>query len=546
MPYLRQLATLAAVTLVAISCRDTTDPDPASVTRLQLGALADTIGVGDTLQVSAATVDGRGIPKSGVDVSWTSTAPSVVRIDPAGRGRALAAGDAWIVARASVAGREVARDSVRARVVRLPRALRVTYPEDSVVYGSGIALQPTVQLVDGLGSAISTPPNVRFASSDTTMLRVDSLTGRPIVLAHGTADVVVTAAGFTGRVPLHARWYQATPRDFSASHVSITREVGCARSLGGAIICWGRGASGQLGNGMATQTTPPTPVTSPVTLMDVASSRSTLCGRTVDGALYCWGSEPVITRSTSATAVQSATRLPLPDSAGAVAEMVQGWYFDKCARTTAGRLWCWGSNTQGAIGPMRGSDSTQLYPRQLAGAPAFVRASTGEVHGCGVTAEGELWCWGGYLSAYSPEPVPYSETVVRVMTPRPVRDVAMAFQSTCIIDDAGAVDCWGYNQSGAVGVTTSPEARLGRTRVDIPGRFTRIKAGGAGLCALNDAGQLWCWGAMANTGFTPRRPFLFARDVSVLDFAMGSYTSAGAVCIIAPTRRVLCNHAPQG
>jgi alpha-tubulin suppressor-like RCC1 family protein len=84
-----------------------------------------------------------------------------------------------------------------------------------------------------------------------------------------------------------------------------------------------------------------------------------------------------------------------------------------CALTDGQRAFCWGLNTNGALGD--GSTETRLAPAAVAGnlrfrsisagfdspAPAqvdgellFASVAPGFFHTCGVTVEGQAYCWG--------------------------------------------------------------------------------------------------------------------------------------------------------
>jgi hypothetical protein len=91
-----------------------------------------------------------------------------------------------------------------------------------------------------------------------------------------------------------------------------------------------------------------------------------------------------------------------------------------------GRAFCWGLNEFGQSGtePEAGEQCSSQYvagtvpcvsaPRQLSATLRFRQISTGRNHACGVTTNGELYCWGrndagqlghGRIAPYSPHPV---------------------------------------------------------------------------------------------------------------------------------------------
>jgi hypothetical protein len=541
-------ALLVLVSAIAFAaCGDGGTSPAVAPGRVDLAALPDTAGVGDTLAPMVRVIDGQGRVIDSVP-RLASSVPSVVAVLPDGRLHARATGRAVI--RGETAG---LRDSTWIIVERLPRRLRLVLPVDTLSVGDAVRAT-TVLILDGLGAPLDTARTPTFTSSDPTVLSTPQWDGTTGALAEGTAALVATAGGLTGRHVFTVRYpsplVTPLPDGGAVTDVGVTWQHGCARTSLGNVYCWGRPTNGQLGNGLAQQTVPPTRVTSEVPLADLQVSLSAVCARGPAADVRCWGFEPLLVGPTGAqvgTVVRTPQRISLPDGAGPIADLTPAYYGDRCARAEAGSLFCWGFNTDAAIGPRTAVDSTGYRVRRLPGAPPFVRAAIAEHHGCGVTAGGALWCWGGPFAAYHPDPTATtSETPQPVPTPRPVIDVAAAYRSVCTIDDRGDIDCWGVNRWGAAGSATAGSVHLGRTRVAASGRFVQVRAGRAGVCALNDAGELWCWGALQHSGLVPRAPFLFSRVHSFTTFAMGSDGERGIVCAVTTTARVVCNHRWPG
>ncbi len=118
---------------------------------------------------------------------------------------------------------------------------------------------------------------------------------------------------------------------------------------------------------------------------------------------------------------------------------------------------------------------------------------------CAVETSGRLWCWGkngsGQLgqgntdvSNGCPQPLPASWAVVRA--------AAVGERFACAVDGAGQLWCWGNNGAGQVGqgmVTLgsplpSPQEVMGLADVQ------SVAAGLRHACAVDGMSRLWCWG----------------------------------------------------
>ncbi len=166
-------------------------------------------------------------------------------------------------------------------------------------------------------------------------------------------------------------------------------------------------------------------------------------------------------------------------------------------------------------------------------------------HACAIAASGELWCWGNdqygqlgdgvlgdFSTNYPPAAVPLSFEVSAVRA-GPGR--------TCAVSAAGEAWCWGYNPSGAVGVTPSGSVPT-PTRVGSLTGVVQVDAGYDFSCARTSAGEVWCWGVDSNGqlgngaaggGPTPSRVALSGNAV---DFALGYHFG----CAVLDTNEVWC------
>ncbi len=100
----------------------------------------------------------------------------------------------------------------------------------------------------------------------------------------------------------------------------------------------------------------------------------------------------------------------------------------------------------------------------------FFALDAGDFSVCGlVQGTGEIVCWGWSISSASLEP---SEGAFV--------QVSVGYDSTCALDAAGQISCWGDDYWGQ----SSPPS----------GTFQRLSVGSQFACALDLDGGVECWG----------------------------------------------------
>jgi uncharacterized protein YjdB len=149
--------------------------------------------------------------------------------------------------------------------------------------------------------------------------------------------------------------------------------------------------------------------------------------------------------------------------------------------------------------------SSEVFVFSYAKALRFTSVASGFSHSCGLTAEGEVYCWGsnqvGQLGTAEPTSrceslVPLGRGGVARSTFRcsavPVRvpgrfvSVSAGTQGNCGLTPEGAASCWG---DGSPGTTQGPAL--------VPGGvvFRSVSAGAGFGCGVSTSGEGYCWGA---------------------------------------------------
>ena len=308
-----------------------------------------------------------------------------------------------------------------------------------------------------------------------------------------------TAMPFTSGVPGDASVTLGTTFTSPVS-VSVGEEHACALLANGTVRCWGRGDSGQLGNGIATGTAFPT-LADVEGVTQVAAGRWHTCAILADTTVQCWGNNEYGQLGDNST-----TNRPSPvtvygvggtGTLSGVTAIAAGGYHT-CALLNTGAVACWGRGDYAEIG--EGSAGGFLVPVLAASVSTAVAIAAGDVHTCAVLSNGTVDCWGAgnngrlgtglYDWAWTPTPVVDIDNAVAI---------AAGGSHTCAVLATGALSCWGSNAVGqlALDPAVTPETIV---PITVPG-VTGVKAVTAGFrdtCVLRTSGTASCWGQVAS------------------------------------------------
>lgn len=220
----------------------------------------------------------------------------------------------------------------------------------------------------------------------------------------------------------------------------------------------------------------------------VAAGQSITCGTTLDHLGYCWGD----LRFAGGSTTTSIPRRVLEDKK--IAQFSLGTRHG-CALTDEQELWCWGSNEQG-----------QLGQGDLARHEGPVRVGSLEVQAfevkrwntCALTVEEEVFCWGLHVGETLEEP-----TLITGL-PSTIDRVMVGGSHACA-GNASELRCWGSNVNGQIDPTDEREEISSPVALEIPGfAIESLSLGSQHSCAVGSGAagaELRCWG-MGNQGQT--------------------------------------------
>lgn len=301
----------------------------------------------------------------------------------------------------------------------------------------------------------------------------------------------------------------------SSDVVSITAgyESTCALTRAGAVWCWGYNGTGQLGTGTFTQTSFPVEVLDPTgnaplsSVVTISAGRYHTCAVTRGGAALCWGDNA---KGELGDGNEVASNIPVPASglSSGVATISAGADFT-CAVTIAGGALCWGEGDSGQLGNgTTGNSNTPGVVLALTGSTPLsgvVAISAGVENACALTGGGTMLCWGanssgqlgrGATSLQSSIPAEVLESTGPAAL-NGVVAIGSGQDYVCAVTNAGTALCWGQNESGQLGNGGNANSSIPVPVSGISNVAVAIASGYQHACAVSSAGTAQCWGANA-------------------------------------------------
>lgn len=194
----------------------------------------------------------------------------------------------------------------------------------------------------------------------------------------------------------------AWPADLTnATAIAAGLRHTCALRMDGTVVCWGRDARGQLGDGVVGGfSTPPTPAVGLDMVTAIAAGRDFTCALRTAGTartVLCWGAND-LGQLGAAGSLESATPIAVTGITDAIAISAAPGGTHACALRTGGVVSCWGSNASGQLGD--GTTDASTEPLDAMNLPAAIAVAAGGLddsgrgHTCAILGTGAVHCWG--------------------------------------------------------------------------------------------------------------------------------------------------------
>jgi alpha-tubulin suppressor-like RCC1 family protein len=287
----------------------------------------------------------------------------------------------------------------------------------------------------------------------------------------------------------------------------------CARMPAGTVKCWGYNFYGQLGNNDNSGANKPSPVTvldannrAVTGRTDIAAGADHTCAVTPTGGVECWGDNGNgQLGNNDNTGANRFTTVAVVDAGGVpiagVAAVTAG-AFHSCALTSAGRVICWGDNSNGQLGNNDNTlvnkysavDVVDATNTPITGVTAL---ASGGYFTCALFSGGAVKCWGDNSKAQLGMGTTGGQSLIPVAVMNlgsGVASIAAGVFHACAITTAGTAKCWGYNADGQLGDNSTTTRPAPAAVSGLGSGVARIAGGQFHTCAVSTAGALTCWG----------------------------------------------------
>lgn len=272
----------------------------------------------------------------------------------------------------------------------------------------------------------------------------------------------------------------------------------CAIKTDATLWCWG-----QLATSLDPLTLPPTVVRTDVStpiqiplssVKSIAVGANHSCAVLLDRTVWCWG---VGNSGQLGDGMKTNSIVPVQARIDSVISLDVG-LTHTCAVRSTGSVWCWGSNQYHRLGVR--TSASKMIPTYVPKVRATIVA-TGDAFTCIASTSKRVQCWGrnnysqiGIASGSSR----YTPVSIKVKSPIAI---TAGSEFACALTEANTTWCWGRNRYGqlANGSTIRKASPQKVIASSVVGTLTSIATGDSHACGIAQvSGGMWCWGRGLN------------------------------------------------
>lgn len=229
----------------------------------------------------------------------------------------------------------------------------------------------------------------------------------------------------------------------------------------------------------------------PLTFSAISAGLDHTCGLTIEGAAYCWGNN-FYGQFGNGTNLNSSTT-PVAVTNGLTFKLLAAGGNYTCGLTTDGEAYCWGLNVSGQFG--NGTTVSSTVPVPTSGGLTFASISVQGAQTCGVTTIGEGYCWGRNSSSGSFGNGSLSSSLIPVAVSGGLvfSFIGVGSEFACGLTTNGKAYCWGDNFVGNLGDGSSANSAI---PIVVSGGivFSSLSVGSHSVCGITLGGVAYCWG----------------------------------------------------
>jgi uncharacterized protein YjdB len=421
-----------------------------------------------TVQLSVQVLDANGDPLSGRTVNWSSNKTGVATVNSSGLVSAVGPGQATITATSEGRSDTSTVTVVEWGYIDAGQKFTCGVLTDGEAYCWGE--NDTGEIGNGTtGGFFDTPEKVQTNQSFVTVSsgffhNCGVTTSQKIYCWGNNANAALgDGSDVSKNTPVQVSGA------FSWSQVSSGANHTCGITTGDDAYCWGINQDGQLGDGGGSDSTIPKAVAGAFSWKDIASGLAHTCGLTTTDEIYCWGANAEGQLGTGTT-----TPLTTPTTAVSGAQTwvdVSVGANHTCGTTNTGKVYCWGSNSDGQLGLDPSSTTNRTTPVEVSIAGATLdTVELGLSYSCTITSSSDAYCWGfnGQANFGNGAPTSSQFTPVKIGGGYNWSQLGAGLQHTCGINQFIDAYCMGDNDNGELGIGTMTNAEFTPTAVDRP------------------------------------------------------------------------------